>query len=113
MEQNLIIYCDEIAEFLSAETLEKIDYGILDLSKIPDMNLKELLLFFEDVLTLELEVNYQKNNTGLFRVESLVDAIRNLVVVLSQVAGFPTDISFVRVCILRAQIERLAAGRGN
>ncbi len=69
MEQNLIIYCDEIAEFLSAETLEKIDYGILDLSKIPDMNLKELLLFFEDVLTLELEVNYQKNNTGLFRVE--------------------------------------------
>ncbi len=54
MEQNLIIYCDEIAEFLSAETLEKIDYGILDLSKIPDMNLKELLLFFEDVLTLEM-----------------------------------------------------------
>ena len=58
----------EIAEFLSAKTLEEIDYGILDLTKIEDVELREVLFFFEDLLTLELKVNYYENPTGIFRV---------------------------------------------
>jgi hypothetical protein len=31
--------------------------------------LREVLLFFEELLTMELKVNYLENDTGLFRVE--------------------------------------------
>ena len=61
-------YTVEIVEFLCADTLEEIDYGILDLSRIKDYELKEVLLFFEELLSLELRENYLNNNTGIFRV---------------------------------------------
>ena len=69
MEFNIQKYSVEICEFLSVETLEKIDYGILDLSRIKDFELREVLCFFEELLTLELKVNYYENRTGCFRVE--------------------------------------------
>lgn len=61
-------YIGEVMEFLSAETLEAIDYGVLDLSYVKDYGLKEVLYFFEDMLTFELKANYRKNETGIFRV---------------------------------------------
>ena len=64
-----IEYSQEIEEFLSVETLEKIDYGILDLSNVRDLKLREVLHFFEELLTLELKVNYLDNSTGIFRVD--------------------------------------------
>ena len=64
-------YLVEIVEFLSAETLEEIDYGILDLSKIKDYGLREVLLHFEELLTLELKLNYLENDTGIFRVHAI------------------------------------------
>ena len=68
MEFTISKYSLEVVEFLSVETLVKIDYGILDLSKVKDMELREVLQFFEELLTLELKVNYLENATGLFRV---------------------------------------------
>lgn len=62
-------YSLEIVEFLSVETLEKIDYGILDLSKVRDRQLMEVLQLFEELLRFELKVNYLENKTGVFRVE--------------------------------------------
>lgn len=73
MEFDLVRYRVEIEEFLSVETLREIDYGILDLSKVKDRELKEVLLFFEDLLTAELKVNYLKNETGIFRVHIFED----------------------------------------
>jgi hypothetical protein len=64
-----IEYSQEIEEFLSVKTLEEIDYGILDLSNVKDLKLREVLHFFEELLTLELKVNYLDNSTGLFRVD--------------------------------------------
>ena len=69
MELDLLKYSSEIVDFLSVKTLEEIDYGVLDLSKIRDYRLKEVLYFLEELLTMELELNYLKNRTGLFRVE--------------------------------------------
>ncbi|MBR4448533.1 hypothetical protein [Methanobrevibacter sp.] len=69
MEFNWDKYTVEIGEFLNVETLREIDYGILDLSGIKDCELKEVLLFFEELLTMELKLNYLENETGLFRVQ--------------------------------------------
>ncbi len=69
MELNLDNYFGEIIEFLSVETLVKIDYGILDLSNVENIELKEVFCFFEDLLTWELKANYLENNTGIFRVK--------------------------------------------
>ena len=71
MELNFIKYSQEIMDFLSVKTLEEIDYGVLDLSQIRDYGLWEVLCFFEEILTLELKVNYLENDTGLFRVQFL------------------------------------------
>lgn len=68
MRFDLLKYSVEIVEFLCAKTLEEIDYGILDLSHIRNYELKEVLMFFEELLTLELKLNYLENDTGLFRV---------------------------------------------
>jgi hypothetical protein len=68
MELNLVKYSMEIVEFICAETLKQIDYGVLDLSKIRDNELREVLLYFEELLTLELKMNYSNNGTGIFRV---------------------------------------------
>lgn len=69
MEIDWFKYSVEISEFLNVDTLKKIDYGILDLSRIRDRQLREVLHFFEELLKLELKVNYLENDTGLFRVE--------------------------------------------
>ena len=66
-------YMVDIVEFLCAETLEEIDYGILDLSKIKDYGLREVLLFFEELLSMELRLNYLENPTGIFRVYIVED----------------------------------------
>lgn len=58
----------EIIEFMSKETLEAIDWGVLDLGHIENYELKEILLVLEATLTLELEKNYRNNRTGIFRV---------------------------------------------
>lgn len=73
MDFNWVKYKVEIVEFLNVETLKEIDWGILDLSKIKDYELKGVLLFFEELLTLELKVNYLENDTGLFRVQVIED----------------------------------------
>ena len=59
---------NEIIEFMSKETLEAIDWGVLDLGHIGNCELKEVLLAMEATLTLELENNYRHNSTGIFRV---------------------------------------------
>lgn len=71
MKLNCVRYSFEIAEFLNVKTLEEIDYGILDLSDIRDSELKEVFLFLEEILKLELKINYLNNNTGLFRVRKV------------------------------------------
>lgn len=73
MEFNLNKFRVEIVEFFNAETLREIDYGILDLSRIQDHELKEVLIFFEEFLTMELKLNYLENETGLFRVQIIDD----------------------------------------
>ena len=69
MELNWLRYSSEIVDFLCVDTLRQIDYGVLDLSYIRDFELKEVLGFLEELLTLELKVNYYENDTGLFRVQ--------------------------------------------
>ena len=69
MRFNSHRFNEEIVDFLSVETLEAIDYDILNLSNIEDLDLKEVFYFFEELLTLELKVNYFENNTGIFRVQ--------------------------------------------
>ena len=66
-------YLPEIEEFLSAETLEEIDYGILDLSKVKDYELKEVYTYYGELLEMELRCNYLKNETGIFRVSAVHD----------------------------------------
>ncbi len=61
-------YGEEILEFLSQDTLEAIDLGVLDLGHIKDMELKCVLIQIERSLTLELMDNYKNNSTGIFRV---------------------------------------------
>lgn len=68
MRQDLIRYSDEIFEFLTSDTLRAIDWGVLDLGHIKDLELKTILMVFEKSLTLELMDNYKNNSTGIFRV---------------------------------------------
>ena len=69
MEIDLTRFNREIFDFLCMETIQEIDFGILDLSHVEDIELKGALRFFKEVLTLELKVNYLENNTGIFRVQ--------------------------------------------
>ena len=73
MKLDLFKYSEEVIEFLNVETLRKIDYGILDLSKIKNSELKEIFLYYEELLTLELKFNYMDNDTGIFRVRIIGD----------------------------------------
>ena len=68
MRDSLVKYQAYVVDFLNEDTLKAIDYGILDLSKIRNYELKQVLTFFENLLTTELERNYMHNNTGIFRV---------------------------------------------
>lgn len=65
---SFIKYKTDILEFLTTETLRAIDWGVLDLGHIKDLELKSVLMVFEKSLTLELKDNYKNNNTGIFRV---------------------------------------------
>ena len=55
----------EILEFLTQDTLRAIDWGVLDLGRIKDLELKGVLMIYEASLTLELKDNY-KNNRKYF-----------------------------------------------
>ena len=76
MRFDTVKYSVEIVEFLCAETLEEIEYGILVLSCIKNYELQEVLIFFEELLTIELKLNYLENMTGIFRVEIIGDKYR-------------------------------------
>ena len=71
MQLSWVKYSQEVVEFLNVDTLRKIDYGILDLSRIRNPELRGVLIFFEELLSLELKVNYLENDTGLFRVRAV------------------------------------------
>ena len=68
MKDSLIKYQAEVVDFLNEDTLKAIDYGVLDLSKVKNIELKRVLMYIEDILTIELELNYLNNSTGIFRV---------------------------------------------
>lgn len=68
MESILERYKPEIIDFVSVETLTEIDYGILDLSRIMDFELKDVLYYCAELLEVELRLNYKINDTGIFRV---------------------------------------------
>lgn len=68
MDLNLTRFTREIFDFICADTVRDIDEGVLDLSHVRNMELREVLHFLGDVLTLELKVNYLESNTGIFRV---------------------------------------------
>ena len=68
MRVCLTKFTDEIADFLTNETLKAIDYGILDLHHIKNRELRNVFYFLEELLTVELELNYLENETGIFRV---------------------------------------------
>lgn len=61
-------FTQEIIEFTTKETLKAIDWGVLDLGHIENLELKKVLIVIERQLTLELEENYRYNTTGIFRV---------------------------------------------
>lgn len=69
MDFNLTHLAGDIVEFICVDTIRDIDLGVLDLSHVREGELREVLLFFGEVLTNELKVNYMENNTGIFRVE--------------------------------------------
>ena len=71
MEIDLARYSGEIADFLSCDTLMEIDCGILDLSHVGDIELKNVFCYLEELLAVELELNYRCNGTGIFRVHLL------------------------------------------
>lgn len=68
MRTYLSIFKREIMDFCCSDTLREIDYGVLDLSKVKDAELKRALHFQEELLAVELEINYLENGTGIFRV---------------------------------------------
>lgn len=57
----------EIKEFLTAATLEAIDWGVLDLSNVA-IEKRHALQSCEFLLTWELRQNYRSNSCGIFRV---------------------------------------------
>lgn len=65
---SFIKYADEILEFLTEDTLEAIDWGVLDLGHVKDAELRCVLMHIEHTLTMELMDNYKNNCTGIFRV---------------------------------------------
>jgi len=65
---SFIKYADEILEFLTRDTLEAIDWGVLDLGQVKDIELRGVLMCIERSLTMELMDNYKNNGTGIFRV---------------------------------------------
>ena len=63
-----ITFTQDILDFICVETVEAIDFGILDLAHIKNYELKKSLMFVSELLELELKENYLTNTTGIFRV---------------------------------------------
>lgn len=68
---DLYKYASEIVDFVNEDTLKAIDYGILDLSHIKNVELRRVFCYIERKLEDELRKNYTCNNTGIFRVSHL------------------------------------------
>lgn len=68
MRIKLAKFSSEITDFLTIETVKAIDYGVLDLHNVENRELREVFYFFEELLAVELELNYLENKTGIFRV---------------------------------------------
>ena len=68
MRVKLAKFSSEISDFLTIETVKAIDYGVLDLHNVENRELREVFYFFEELLAVELELNYLENKTGIFRV---------------------------------------------
>ena len=68
MQIDLAEYASETLDFLCTDTLYEIDCGILDLSDVEDVELRQVYRFLEELLTVELLLNYRKSATGIFRV---------------------------------------------
>lgn len=68
MRVKLAKFSSEITDFLTIETVKAIDYGVLDLHNVENRELREVFYFFEELLAVELELNYLENKTGIFRV---------------------------------------------
>ena len=68
MRIDLSKFKREMMDFCCSDTLREIDYGVLDLSHVKDIELKQALYFQEELLTVELEIYYLENSTGIFRV---------------------------------------------
>lgn len=68
MRVKLSKFSSEITDFLTIETVKAIDYGVLDLHNVENRELREVFYFFEELLAVELELNYLENKTGIFRV---------------------------------------------
>lgn len=68
MRVKLAKFSSEITDFLTIETVKAIDYGVLDLHNVENRELREVFYFFEELLAVELELNYLENETGIFRV---------------------------------------------
>ena len=67
MRVKLAKFSSEITDFLTIETVKAIDYGVLDLHNVENRELREVFYFFEELLAVELELNYLENKTGIFR----------------------------------------------
>ena len=73
MRVKLAKFSSEITDFLTIETVKAIDYGVLDLHNVENRELREVFYFFEELLAVELELNYLENKTGIFRVSKESD----------------------------------------
>ena len=68
MEIELAKYTNEVLDFICADTLYEIDCGTLDLGHIRNIELREVFYYLEELLYVELLLNYRQNGTGIFRV---------------------------------------------
>ena len=66
-------YASEVFDFLCADTLHEIDCGTLDLGCIQNVELRELFCYLEELLCVELLLNYRHSSTGIFRVHLFGD----------------------------------------
>ena len=87
----------EITEFFTTETLEAIDWGVLDLREF-NVESVSTLYFFEALLKWELKENYLKNNSGIFGVTregdvwKYEDAITSQVIVSDSICQLKSEV---------------------
>ena len=66
-------YASEVLDFLCTDTMYEIDCGTLDLGCIRDVELREFFRYMEELLYVELLLNYMQSATGIFRVHLFGD----------------------------------------